>query len=165
MINPEEVTVTDALGAEHKFTISTLPAIDGRYVLSQYPVANMPKTGDYEVSKKAMLTMMKYVGKVQPNGELLQFTSEALVNNHVPDAECLIRLEIEMLKKNTSFFQTGSGQSFLDFLLKKLEGTLPSIIRTLTRSLEASLRQDSQPTPNSKPRSASKKRSTSGKSG
>lgn len=158
MINPEAIKVKDANGIEHEFIISSMPAIDGRYVLSQYPLANMPKTGDYNVSKDAMLTMMRHVGKVMPNGETLRLTSEALINNHVPDAEALIRLEIEMLKKNTSFFQTGSASGFLDYLLQKVGDSLPSIIKTLTDSLQQSFPQDSQHTPNSKQQSRSKKR-------
>lgn len=157
MINPETITVTDATGAEHEFVISSMPAIDGRYVLSQYPLSNMPKTGDYGVSRDAMLVMMRYVGKVQSNGETLNLTSEALINNHVPDAEALIRLEIEMLKKNTSFFQKGSASGFLDYLLKKVGDSLPSIIKMLTDSLQQSFPQDSQATANSKKKSHSKK--------
>lgn len=153
MINPETITVTDATGGQHEFIISSMPAIDGRYVLSQYPLSNMPKTGDYGVSRDAMLVMMRHVGKVQANGETLNLTSEALINNHVPDAEALIRLEIEMLKKNTSFFQNGSASGFLDYLLQKVGDSLPSIIKTLTDSLQQSFPQDSQATANSKKKS------------
>ena len=157
LINPKNITVKSADGGEHEFVISTMPAIDGRYVLSQYPLSNMPKTGDYGVSKEAMLVMMRHVGKVMPNGETLRLTSEALINNHVPDAEALIRLEISMLSENTSFFQNGSASGFLDYLLKKVGDSLPSIIKTLTDSLQQSFPQDSQATANSKKKSHSKK--------
>lgn len=158
MINPEIKQIKDSTGTMHDFVISTMPAIDGRYVLSQYPLSNMPKTGDYNVSKDAMLVMMRHVGKVMPSGETLKLTTEALINNHVPDAEALIRIEIEMLKKNTSFFQVGGASTFLDYLKEKMADSLPSIIKTLTDSLQSSYPQDSQVTPNSKAQSVSKKR-------
>ena|SRR5690625_782264 len=143
LIKPKTVSVTDADGAPHEFVISRLPATAGREVLSKYPLANMPKTGDYETSKDAMLLLMGYVGK-DIDGQVVRLRTQALIDNHVPDGEALIRLEIEMLKYNTSFFGAGSGQGFLDYLLTALEGSLPKIIKTLTRSLEKSLAQDSQ---------------------
>lgn len=143
LLKAKTVTVTDADGAEHEFVISRLPATAGREVLSKYPLANLPKTGDYQTSKEAMLLLMSYVGK-EVDGQVVRLRTQALIDNHVPDGEALIRLEIEMLKYNTSFFGTGSGQSFLDYLLTALEGSLPKIIGTLTRSLEKSLAQGSQ---------------------
>ena len=150
LIKPKVVQVKDADGEEHEFTISRLPAIAGREVLAKYPLANMPKTGDYEVSREAMQLMMGHVGKTLENGELVLLKSQALINNHVPDGEALIRLEIEMLRYNTSFFGNAGGQDFLGFLLEKISASLPRIIQTLTHSLQQSSVQDSPPPQNSK---------------
>ncbi|VDY34656.1 Uncharacterised protein [Morganella morganii] len=90
------------------FIISRLPAITGREILAKYPLSNAPKIGDYEVSKDAMLKMMAYVC-VPVSGEELPLKTQALIDNHVPDGESLIRLELEMLKYNTSFFGKGGG--------------------------------------------------------
>ena len=151
LIKPKNVTVKDADGGEHEFVVSRLPAMVGREVLAKYPMANLPKTGDYDVSREAMQLMMGYVGREQHNGELLLLKSAALINNHVPDGEALIRLEIEMLRYNTSFFGNAGSQDFLGFLLDKISASLPRIIQTLTRSLQQSSAQDSPPPQNSKP--------------
>lgn len=158
LIKPKNITVKDADGTEHEFVISRLPAIAGREVLAKYPMTNMPKTGDYGQSKDAMLLMMKYVGKEMENGEVLRLSSEALVNNHIPDGEALIRLEIETLRYNSSFFGNAGSQNFLDSLLEKLAAGLPKVIETLTHSLAQSFPPDSPPTQSSKQHSTSKKR-------
>lgn len=103
LIKPKEVAVKDADGVEKTFIISRLPAITGREILAKYPLSNAPKIGDYEVSKEAMLKMMAYVC-VQVSGEEIPLKTQTLIDNHVPDGESLIRLELEMLKYNTSFF-------------------------------------------------------------
>ncbi|MEM8085904.1 hypothetical protein Q4R24_17360, partial [Morganella morganii] len=103
LIKPKEVAVKDADGVEKTFIISRLPAITGREILAKYPLSNAPKIGDYEVSKDAMLKMMAYVC-VPVSGEEIPLKTQALIDNHVPDGESLIRLELEMLKYNTSFF-------------------------------------------------------------
>lgn len=102
LIKPKEVAVKDADGVEKTFIISRLPAITRREILAKYPLSNAPKIGDYEVSKDAMLKMMAYVC-VPVSGEELPLKTQALIDNHVPDGESLIRLELEMLKYNTSF--------------------------------------------------------------
>lgn len=101
LIKPKEVAVKDADGVEKTFIISRLPAITGREILAKYPLSNAPKIGDYEVSKDAMLKMMAYVC-VPVSGEEIPLKTQALIDNHVPDGESLIRLELEMLKYNTS---------------------------------------------------------------
>lgn len=158
LIKPQTITVTDADKTPHTFVVSRMPAVAGREVLAKYPLANMPKTGDYSVSQEAMLLMMSYVGKEMENGDVLRLKTQGLIDNHVPDGEALIRLEIEMLRYNTSFFGSAGGKNFLDSLLDKITGTLPSIIKTLIHSLQQSFPQDSQPTRNSKQPSTSKKR-------
>lgn len=144
LIKPKQIMVKDADGVEHEFTISRLPATVGREVLAKYPTANAPKVGDYETSKGAMLLMMRYVSKQLSDGSEITLTTQALVDNHVPDGEALIRLEIEMLKYNTSFFGSAGSQDFMGFLLSKVEDSLPRIMKTLIRSLQSSLPQDTQ---------------------
>lgn len=46
--------------------------------------------------------MMAYVCAVS-DGEEIPLKTQTLIDNHVPDGESLIRLELEMLKYNTSF--------------------------------------------------------------
>lgn len=146
LIKPQTVAVQDRDGNEHSFVISRLPATVGREILAKYPVANIPKLGDYGTSTEAMLLMMRYVGIERDDGSILTFKTQALIDNHVPDGEALIRLELEMLKYNTSFFGLAGNSDFVGSLLQKY---LPLVIKTLMDSLPPSLLNGSQPTQNS----------------
>lgn len=139
LIKPEEVTIKTMDGEEKTFIISRLPATVGREVLAKYPVANMPKLGDYEVSEEIMLKLFHYVAVPMDAGEPLRLKSRDLINNHIPDAETLIKLEFAMMEHNTSFFGKGRGSSFLGSLISKY---LPLITKTLMDSLPQSFRQD-----------------------
>ncbi len=149
LIKPKEITVIDSDRQQHTFIISRLPATIGREILAKYPLSNAPKIGDYEVSKEAMLKMMAYVA-VEKEGQEIYLKTSTLIDNHVPDGEALIRLELEMLKYNTSFFGNGGSQNFLQYLLGKLSDSLPSIIKTLMASLPSSSQPASPLSQNSK---------------
>ena len=149
LIKPKEITVIDSDRQQHTFIISRFPATIGREILAKYPLSNAPKIGDYEVSKEAMLKMMAYVA-VEKEGQEIYLKTSTLIDNHVPDGEALIRLELEMLKYNTSFFGNGGSQNFLQYLLGKLSGSLPSIIKTLMASLPSSSQPASPLSQNSK---------------
>ncbi|HAT2163643.1 hypothetical protein KC844_12695 [Proteus mirabilis] len=149
LIKPKEITVIDSDRQQHTFIISRLPATIGREILAKYLLSNAPKIGDYEVSKEAMLKMMAYVA-VEKEGQEIYLKTSTLIDNHVPDGEALIRLELEMLKYNTSFFGNGGSQNFLQYLLGKLSGSLPSIIKTLMASLPSSSQPASPLSQNSK---------------
>ena len=143
LIKPQNITVKDRDGNEHSFVISRLPATVGREILAKYPVANVPKLGDYGTSTEAMFLMMRYVGIEREDGSILTLKTQALIDNHVPDGEALIRLELEMLKYNTSFFGLAGNSDFVGSLLQKY---LPQVIKTLMDSLPPSLLNGSQPT-------------------
>jgi hypothetical protein len=149
LIKPKTITITDADREEHTFIISRLPATVGREILAKYPLSNAPKIGDYAVSHEAMLKMMRYVA-VERDGEEVLLKTQTLIDNHVPDGEALIRLELEMLRYNTSFFGADGSRGFLQFLLDKIKGSLPSIIKTLMGSLPSLSAQATPPSPNSK---------------
>ena len=149
LIKPKEITVIDSDRQQHTFIISRLPATIGREILAKYPLSNAPKIGDYEVITEAMLKMMAYVA-VEKEGQEIYLKTSTLIDNHVPDGEALIRLELEMLKYNTSFFGNGGSQNFLQYLLGKLSGSLPSIIKTLMASLPSSSQPASPLSQNSK---------------
>ncbi|WP_237386227.1 hypothetical protein [Xenorhabdus sp. Sc-CR9] len=149
LIKPKEIIVTDADREEHTFIISRLPATVGREILAKYPLSNAPKIGDYDISHEAMLKMLRYVA-VERDGQEILLKTQTLIDNHVPDGEALIRLELEMLRYNTSFFGGDGSRGFLQFLLDKIKGSLPSIIQTLMASLPSSSAQDMPPSRNSK---------------
>ncbi len=110
-----------------------------------YPVSNMPKVGDYQVSEEAMYLLMKYVA-VQIDDRQQQLTSRALIDNHVSDGEQLVRLELAMLQYNTSFFQQGGNSDFFGAIIRKY---LPLIIQTVTASLPQLSQRGTQRSQNS----------------
>ena len=141
LIKPKEITVKDSDGDEKTFIISKIPAVDAREVLSKYPTANIPKVGEYRTSEDAMLLMLRYVAVPIEGREPIKLTSKALINNHVVDGEQLMRLELEMLQYNTSFFGKGGNSDFLGGLIRKY---LPLIIQTATASLPQSSKPGTQ---------------------
>ena len=151
-LDSKSITVTLADGTEKAYTISKFPAVAGREIVSKYPIANMPKLGDYAVSEEIMLKLMCYVG-VEGNTGIMPLNSKALVDNHVPEWETLAKLEAAMMDYNCSFFQNGKASTFLGTLATKAEELISSI-------LTDSLGQLSQA---EKPRSTNSKRSTRSK--
>lgn len=141
LIKPKEITVKDSDGDEKTFIISKIPAVDAREVLSKYPTANIPKVGEYRTSEDAMMLMLRYVAVPIEGREPIKLTSKALINNHVVDGEQLMRLELEMLQYNTSFFGKGGNSDFLGGLIRKY---LPLIIQTATASLPQSSKPGTQ---------------------
>lgn len=127
MIEPKEFIIehNDAI---YKYNISKFPATVGREIISKYPIALLPKIGDYGVSEDTMLKMMSYVERVYDDRNV-QLCNKALVDNHVPDWEVLARLEIAMIDYNCSFFRNGKG---LDFLKKFQSLVEPKITEMLT---------------------------------
>ncbi len=127
MIDPKEVVI-EYEGQELKYNISKFPATVGREIISKYPIANMPKIGDYKVSEETMLKLMSYVERVYDD-RTQPLSNKALVDNHVPSWEVLAKLEVLMIDYNCSFFRNGKGLAFL----KKLQSLAePKIIEMLT---------------------------------
>lgn len=141
LIKPLEIEVKDIDGNLHKYTISRLPAVAGREILAKYLGGTMPKIGDYKDNHESMLKMMKYVA-VEIDGELQTLQTQALIDNHIPDTECLLRLEIEMIRHNTSFFGNAGSSNLLDFLLQKIKASIPSNFKTQILSLLQSLQKN-----------------------
>ena len=141
LLKPLEVEVRDIDGNLHKFTISRLPAVAGREILAKYLGGTMPKVGDYKDNHESMLKMMKYVA-VEIDGQLQTLQTQALIDNHIPDTECLLRLEIEMIRHNTSFFGNAGSSNLLDNLLQKIKASIPLNFKTQIVSLLQSLQKN-----------------------
>jgi hypothetical protein len=147
IIKPKEIMVKNRDGEEKLFIISRLPAVAGREVLAKYPVANIPKLGEYKASEEAMRLLMSCVAVPREGMDPLRLTTTALIDNHVEDGEQLLRLEFEMLRYNTSFFGNAGNSGFVEHLIKTY---LPLIMSTLMDSLPQSVRRDLQAGLNSK---------------
>ncbi|HBI10201.1 MAG TPA: hypothetical protein DDY57_08635 [Franconibacter pulveris] len=147
LLNPKPVTVADRNGAEHHYIIGQFPAIVGREVAAKYPtsiaaLAKQWEENQYGENEMIMLKAMSFVDRVLEDGSTVRLSTAALVDNHVPDAEALIRLERALLDHNFSFFEkfnrSISSGGIAQIMIKL-------ITSTLINSLQQSSRQGKQP--------------------
>jgi len=125
------------------FVISKFPATVGREVIMQYPTSALPKVGDYATNEALMYKIMKYVGvRVEGRDEPLMLTTPQLIDNHVVDAETLMRLEWAMMSHNFAFFKNGKLSGILDQVANR---TVTLIQKMLTDLSRASSEKGAQP--------------------
>ncbi len=144
LIKPSEFVIKDKDGNDKKFILSNFPAIMGREIIMKYPMAALPKVGDYAVSEEIMVKLMGHVA-VEKNGVLIRLATRELIDNHCTDSEMLMKIEIAMMEKNYSFFQQGKHWDFLENLTQIF---VAKISEMLTRLSEQSF-------PENKPQSTS----------
>jgi len=142
LLNPKSVTVKDRLGVEHGYIIGQFPAIAGREIAAKYPtsIAAMAKQWEenqYGENEKIMLKAMAFVERVLDDGSTIRLTTAALIDNHVPDGEALMRLEKEILEYNFSFFAKFSRSV-------SSGGIVQNMLKLITSTLITSLQQSSQ---------------------
>lgn len=149
MIEPKEVTIKTQKGEDRTYILSKLPATEGRELVVKYPSdlgSIVAKGGkEYEQSEATMLKLMASVAVVLSTGEHLKLTTKALVNNHVPDWETLVKLEKAQLEYNVSFFGAGLSSAFLESFSQKVA---PWISKTLIPLLATSLQTGKPPSTN-----------------
>jgi len=149
LLEPKEITVTTMAGAEKTYTISKFPAITGRFIVANYSFSSLPKVGDYAANETTMFKLMAFVGVTPASGSMLLLKTPELINNHVPDWETLAKIEFEMMRYNTSFFDKGKVFAFFK---DTVQPYLASALPTLTRSLGPLLRAAKQNMENSNPK-------------
>ncbi|SUW63480.1 Uncharacterised protein [Buttiauxella agrestis] len=147
LLNPKAVTVDDRNGVKHSFVIGQFPAIAGREIAAKYPtsiaaLAKQWEENQYGENEKIMLKAMSFVDRVLVDGTTIRLTTSALVDNHVPDAEALLRLERALLEHNFSFFEKFNRSISSGGIMQNM---IKLITSTLTSSLQRSSQQDKQP--------------------
>lgn len=128
LLEPKEFEVITLKGDTRTYILSKFPAIAGREIVAGYPLTAVPKLAEYKANEEIMRKLMAYVA-IDNNGNMLALTTEALINNHVPDYETLVKIEFEMMRYNTSFFGKGEISTFFAGIAKKI---VASISPTLT---------------------------------
>lgn len=141
LLDQEDFTVTTLKGIEKSYVLSCFPAIAGREIIAKYPLSAIPKVGDYTVNQEIMIKLMSYVGVKMPNGTILRLSTIELINNHVPDWETLARIEVAMLRKNTSFFGRGEISSFLTTFTRKYLQSISPMLKDLAVQLSDQIKQ------------------------
>jgi hypothetical protein len=132
-------------GGKKVFILSKFPAIAGREIVTQYPMSAAPKVGDYSTNEDLMLKLMRHVGvHIEGRPEPLILENRALVDNHVPDFETLLKIEWEMMRYNCSFFQNGKASSFLELLMEKLQALATQTLTDFSQQLSTKSKQSSK---------------------
>jgi hypothetical protein len=149
LLRPEEFTLSDIDGNPITVVLSRFPATIGEEILIKFPMNGLPKVGDYEVFFKTGQEIMAYVGIPQENGmEPLALKTRALVDNHIPDGETLMKIKYKMVEYNSTFLQPGKVSGFLDALAQT---AVAKFIAMLAPLREQSSAQEPQPSMNSAP--------------
>lgn len=130
-LEPKEIEVKTLNGELRTYILSRFPCIAGREIVAGYPLTGFPKIGEYAANEAIMLKLMAYVAVVGGNGQTLQLTTKALVENHVPDYETLVKIEIEMMRYNTSFFGKGEISTFFVTTITKLVASISPMLTPL----------------------------------
>lgn len=118
-------------GEEKAYLISRIPASYAREIITQYPTTAAPKIGNYAENEKLMIKLMSYVSVVNSEGIETRLVTRSLIDNHVPDFDVLAKIEYEMLKYNSNFFNLGK-------ISKGLKGFESSIMQLVTQILTRS---------------------------
>lgn len=142
MLQTQTIEIETDSGEKKDYILSKFNCIEGREILTQYPLTGTPKLGAYADNEKLMMRVLAHVGVPTPDGQTLKLTSRALITNHVPDATTLLKIEYEMFKYNYSFFRDGGLFEVLRVLLEHIK---PALIQTSTLSSESSLAAGSPP--------------------
>lgn len=140
LLHPRPVTIKTLDGSEKTYILSKFPAIAGREIVAKYPLTALPKVAEYSQNEEIMLKLMCYVAVEVADGTTIPLTTRALVDNHFPDWETLAKVEIEMMRYNTSFFGKGEISSFLKVisqnLLKQISPTLTPLLQQLSEAIK-----------------------------
>lgn len=135
---PKSVMIKGYDGTEKEFIIDKFPATVGVEILAKGSLSALPKVGEYPVFDETMLKALSFVAVPTDTG-MIWLSTRALVDNHIPDAESIMRLLVELGQYNYSFFQYGTLSTFFGALGQKV---LVWITKTLIPSLAQSLPKD-----------------------
>lgn len=148
MREPKEIVVTDGNGTERTFVLSKMPAFEGFEIMARYPISLatsvIPKLADWEMVKMLQLKILKYVG-VPINGTPMPLSTQALVDNHCGDWECMAKLMAAEVEYNNSFFRNGTVSNFFADIAQK---TMAKILEILSQSSDKLSHTEKPPSTN-----------------
>lgn len=131
MLEPKPIQLPTQSGEVKTYILHKFPAVAGREIVAKYPLSNIPKLGDYNVSEEVMFKLISFVGVETAPGNMQMLTTRGLVDNHVPDWEVLARLEWAMLEYNCSFFANGLNSDFFANMRAEAPAWISQILTAL----------------------------------
>jgi hypothetical protein len=121
-----------------EYIIHEMPCLASMEILTQAPIV-APST-DYKLKQDLMLKIMKFVA-VDIEGREQKLVTAELVNNHVPDAETLLKLEKEVIQYSNDFLADGKISIYRGLIADFAD---KQITKILIRLLDALLIQGKQ---------------------
>ena len=147
LIKPLDITISDIDGIERNYRISRFPAVVGLEIIAKVPSNILTLSKQLPNLKELVLQMCKYIAVDVPTDDggthEITLSTQALIDNHVPDGQTLLRLLFELMRHNTSFFGR-ADQSILDYLMGRLAALYPKVIPMLTQLSQQLSAKDTQ---------------------
>ena len=151
LIEPKKLEIIsksskDEKGNQRKVNVylSKVPAVAGRRIVTQYPMSGMPKIGNYEENEKLMYELLSYVAVELDTGVKILLNEKSLIDNHLCDAEMLLRVEKAMLEYNFSFFDLGEISASLKNIVQIAPEKISSILMDLLGQFSKAAKQHSE---------------------
>lgn len=144
LLNPKEVEINGC-----KFIISKMPCTVAQQVIFKLPSGLLPLLSQFSQAEEQIFKVLSYCERVYTDGRPnVPLISQAIIDNHVPDFETLMKLEYECLQYNYDFFEQGKVLTFLNKGLSLAESKASGI---LTDLLDKLLSAGAQASTNSEP--------------
>lgn len=116
----------------YKFIISKMPCTVAQEVIFKLPTGLVPLISQYSQAEEMAFKMLSYCERVYTDGRAnVPLISKAIIDNHVPDFQTLMKLEQECLQYNYDFFEQGKVLSFLNKGLSLAESKASGILTDL----------------------------------
>jgi len=126
----------------HKFVISKMPCTVAQEVIFKLPTGLVPLISNFSQAEEMAYKMLSYCERVYTDGRPnVPLISKALIDNHIPDFDTLIKLENECLAYNYDFFANGKLLDFLNKGLSLAESKASAILTGLLVKLSQAEKQ------------------------
>lgn len=111
LLRPKEFKIKTEYDGEYTYLLSRIPYDPDGKEIGVLLVPTAVKTGDYKAHHALCRRMYNYIARVVDDKPIILSTSD-LINNHVPDFNTGIKLEVAMMEYNYLFFVKGVVSSF-----------------------------------------------------
>ncbi len=131
LLEPKEIEING-----YKFIISKMPCTVAQEVIFNLPTGLIPILSEFKKTEEQAFKMLAYCERVYTDGRgNVPLISKAIIDNHVPNFDTLIKLEYECLNYNFDFFGNGSLLGFLNKGVSLAKSNVSEILTDLLDKL------------------------------
>ena len=140
LLKPKEFSVVDLDGVTRRYLIGKIPYAAGGRRLAVDGIAQIKKL-EYIQDNDLAALMFSHISALTEDGTEIRLTTNALIDNHVPDIPTGLRLEMELIEHNTGFSVAGKLREFQQqwerilLQVRTITSTLSQLSSSLTESL------------------------------